>query len=581
MPARALPPPQDDAMAELAELLTAMAPAELEAFSAELPPADLRLLEQVLANRHAMGWRATPATLGHHCDPTFRADWRYVRLLATKFVEAIDGTDPRQLWNLPSQYGKTTLLCTYGVAWALQRNPKLRIMYVTYGDTKAIEEGGKARDVIEAHPELGVRLRRDRRARGMWRTDQGGGLYAVSITGGIVGWPADVVLLDDLLKGWAEAHSEATRDATWSKFTSQVRMRIQGRRCPIIAAGTRWHADDPSGRLLNPPDTPGAERYTHIRLPAVAEAHDPASHDTLLHDPDPIGRAPGEVLEPERFDAPEVQARAATLGSYLASALEQQRPSPEEGIELLRAWFKVELQVPTKPDRAITSWDLKLKDKEKGDYVVGQCWWGVGGGYWCMDQLRGQWDHATTANAIALLAVRHPEARQHVVEAAGSADEVLPKLRQAQVGYVVTDEMAARLGMNAAERAQLQALRRRGMSGLLAHPPKLDKRVRARVHIAPVAEAGDLHYPADAVWLPAYLDEMAAFPRGANDDQVDATSQALQRMARGAATASAPKGTVAPPTPGAHRTVNLPPAPSAGRARVSAPGITSLPRRRG
>jgi phage terminase large subunit-like protein len=43
-------------------------------------------------------------------------------------------------------------------------------------------------------------------------------------------------------------------------------------------------------------------------------------------------------------------------------------------------------------------------------------------------------------------------------------------------------------------------------------------------------EAGQVYLPREAVWLGAYLSELLAFPAGRNDDQVDATSQALKYL---------------------------------------------------
>lgn len=565
MPARArrlrLPPRLDDPQADLAQLLVAMDPDELAIFAASLEPDDLAVLESVLGEQLGTGWRRSPAAMAEHLvgAPLFNR-WRYVDLLSDRLVAAVDGDSPRQVWNIPSQMGKTTVLCTYGVPWILQRDPSLRIMYVTHDANKAVEEGGKARDLIEEHAaELGVELRPDRRARGMWRTRQGGGLYCVGIHGGIVGWPVDVMLLDDLLAGWQAAHSEAQRDTVWAIYRSQVRMRLQGSRCPIILAGTRWHEDDPTGKVTAAALL-GGEPFEVTRLPAIAEAPTPE-----FPEPDPLGRDEGEVIEPERFPLEEVMARAVTLGPYLAAAMEQQRPSPEEGNDILRSWFDlVEPQDwPNVPDHAITSWDLKLKNKQAGDYVVGQTWWRVGGGYYLVDQLRGQWDHAQTADAIALLSIRHPEVATHVVENAGSADEVLPELRKARPGYEVTDEIAWTLGMTTLERAAVETLRRRGMSGLV--PENVTdgaKPVRARAFIAPAGAAGDIHLPAEAGWVPAYLDEMAAFPNGKFDDQVDASSQALKRLAHGAATVST----------GAGKSVTPAMAPTAGGARSASAG---------
>lgn len=523
----------EEIYASLGSMIRKMTPAQARTFASRLSSDDLALFESAVARLTETSWRSDPASMATHLTQGDYQAWPYVRLLSGKLVEAVRGEDPRQVWNMPSQMGKTTLLCTWGVPWILQRNPALRIMYVTYDAVKAVEEGGKARDNVERYSEeLGIRLTPDRRARAMWRTPEGGGLYAVGIFGGIVGWPADVVLLDDLLKGWQDAHSQAKREAVWAIYRSQVRMRIQSRSCAIVHAGTRWHEEDPSGKMLNPPEEDGGETWTHVRLPALAETHDPQSHDPLVRVPDPLGRAPGEPLEPERFDLEEVLARRATLGSYLSAALEQQRPAPEEGGELKRAWFRLEETLPLKPEEALTSWDLKLKDREAGDYVVGQAWWRVASGHWLVDQLRGKWDHATTACAITLLAVRHPEIHRHHVEWAGSADEVMPQLKEAKHGYVVSDEIASLLGMTMVEREAVQKVRRRGLSGLIGRSVKGSKEVRARAFIAPVAEAGDVHFPAHAPWVPALLDEIAAFPNGTNDDQIDTMSQALSHLAR-------------------------------------------------
>jgi phage terminase large subunit-like protein len=40
-------------------------------------------------------------------------------------------------------------------------------------------------------------------------------------------------------------------------------------------------------------------------------------------------------------------------------------------------------------------------------------------------------------------------------------------------------------------------------------------------------EAGQVHLPENAPWLADYVNELLAFPNGAHDDQIDATSQAL------------------------------------------------------
>ena len=218
----------------------------------------------------------------------------------------------------------------------------------------------------------------------------------------------------------------------------------------------------------------------------------------------------------------------------------QQRPAPEEGSDIKRDWFRIEDTLPARFDRAISSWDMKLKDKEAGSYVVGQFWGRVAGQFWLADQLRGQWNQATTENAIALMAVRHPDIHLHYIENTGNGPEVMQALRAAHPEYVVDEDMRGNLSATPAEAAAVQALRRRGMSRLMPVVVKGDKRVRMRA-VSGYIEGRDVHV-LDSGWLPLYLEEMAAFPNGANDDQVDATSQALSKLARGQATVTRAAG---------------------------------------
>lgn len=532
----------DTRLERLADLVLAMPTDRRRAFIAALGDDDLQMLERALAERAALGWRANPAVMAHQLSDGEYQLWPYFVLLGERFADAIRGADPKQLWNLPSQYGKTSMLAQWGPLWALDMNPKLRIMYVTYDADKAAEEGGKARDLAEEHQDqLRFRLRPDRRARARWATDQGGGAYYVGIHGGITGWPADVVVCDDLMKGWAAAHSEAQRKATWSIYTSQVRMRVQSEHAAIIIGGTRWHEDDPTGKALAAAEAdPIADQFTHLRLPAIAEPRD--------DEPDPLGRAAGEPLEARRFSAAEVLARRAVLGSYLWTAMEQQRPAPEEGDELMRAWWRWTDQLPEHADAWCSSWDMKLKDKESGDFVVGQVWSRLGGRFYCHDQIRGQWSQAKTRVAVALLAARHPQVRAHLVENAGYGPEVIEQLERADDDYTLDELMADELGMAPTsvsdERQRVQALLRAGLSGLIPITPKGPKPVRARA-VSPLLEAGDVWLPtaAELTWGAQLVDEAAAFPNGSHDDQVDTFSQALNWLSdRGPTTVATGRG---------------------------------------
>ena len=66
--------------------------------------------------------------------------------------------------------------------------------------------------------------------------------------------------------------------------------------------------------------------------------------------------------------------------------------------------------------------------------------------------------------------------------------------------------------------------------GILPVNPEGGKVARAMA-VSPLIEAGNVYlpHPSIAPWVNDFIEECAAFPNGARDDQVDATTQALLR----------------------------------------------------
>ena len=94
-----------------------------------------------------------------------------------------------------------------------------------------------------------------------------------------------------------------------------------------MVVNTRWHEDDPAGRIL-PENWHGesgwvtardGEDWYVIRLPAIAEENDQ------------LGRKPGEPLWPAEKSLEALEQERRTLGSRDWNALYQQYPTTEEG----------------------------------------------------------------------------------------------------------------------------------------------------------------------------------------------------------------------------------------------------------
>ena len=125
-------------------------------------------------------------------------------------------------------------------------------------------------------------------------------------------------------------------------------------------------------------------------------------------------------------------------------------------------------------------------------------WGAVGQEYYLIDVVRGRWEVPDLRRRIVSLA------RQH----------------RAEMTIIEDTELG---------RALVQDLRRTGDLYPILQKARFDKQARLLAQAARF-EAGQVHVPAEAPWLGAYLTELLAFPTGRNDDQVDATSQALKYL---------------------------------------------------
>lgn len=523
----------------LSEIVQAMTPAQLAHATAGLSGENLAVLERIVGEVTRAGWRSSPSAMAHQLSGGRVKRYAYTELLSRKFVDAVEGRSKRQIWNVPPRYGKSFLASKWGPVWALDRDPTTNIILASYGDELANENAVFIRDALVEHSDLlSCHLRHDRRRMDRFVTDQGGGIIAAGVGSALTGFGGKGAIVDDPFKNWQEAHSEARRQLVWDWFRAVLRTRLEGDDAWIIVVQTRWHQEDLTGKLLEAQANDDGETWERVRLPALADDPD-----------DLLGRALGEPLEPTMFSLASVQATMTSLGSYLGSGLMQQTPSPEAGTDIMREWWKWYDTLPPRFDDELASWDMKLKEKDSGDFVVGQWWGRTGSDFWLGDQLRGRFNFAATKAAIVLMNVRHPSCRRHIVENTGNGPEVMEALRRAQPDYRLSEETRGALGITEGEVARVEQIMHRGLTGLLAENPRGDKRARMRAQ-APLIESGHVHVPLAAGIGELVVNEASEFPNGAHDDMVDALSQALKRLGKGPGKAWKPPGQVRSPRPG-------------------------------
>ena len=391
---------------------------------------------------------------------------------------------------LPPRHSKSMTVSETFPSYFIGKNLNRRVILVSYGESLARKFGRANKLKLEEFGEeiFGISIGRNNASVTNWGIEgYRGGMISAGIGGGITGEGADLLIIDDPIKNRSEADSKTYRDKVWSEWQNTLYTRLQPDGAVIIIL-TRWHEDDLAGRLLNP-EYGEVEDWDIIKLPAIAEEND------LL------GREIGEPLWPEfGFDAKWVEETKVAVGTRTWASLYQQRPSPQEGSIINRKWWQYYKKAPEQFDEVIQSWDCSFKETEDGSYVVGQVWGRKGADKYLLDQFRARVDFTETLRAIRNMTAKWPQARLKLIEEKANGPAIISALR-------------------------------REISGIVPVNPQGSK--EARLHaVAPDIEAGNVYIPDPSIapWIHDYVEELAAFPNAPNDDQVDATSQALERL---------------------------------------------------
>ncbi len=398
-------------------------------------------------------------------------------------LEAVErGKIDRAINSLPPRHGKTIVNSKLYPAWVLGKHPDWSIISCSYSQELSNDYGRAVRGYLTDPLHLAVfpesRISEDNAAVHRLGTTAGGAYYAVGAGGPIVGRGANLIILDDVLKDREAAYSSAARQSlrSWYESTLYTRLAPGGR---LVVAGTRWHQDDLVGWLLR---EHAREGWNVLSLPAIAESNDP------------LGRAEGAALWPERFPLPVLERIREAIGSNAWLALYQCRPVAAEGAIFKREHFRSYSGQP-EFDRCVFSLDTAFKTGQSNDYSVIQVWGMTKTGYALLHVVRERLQFPLLlSRTIAAAAYWKPEAL--LVEDAASGQSLI------------------------------QALRSETRLSVLAIKPGGDKVSRAN-SVAPMVESGRVLLPDSAPWLPDFLDEICGFPASPHDDMVDAMSQGL------------------------------------------------------
>lgn len=398
---------------------------------------------------------------------------------ATRAVER--GENRYTIVNCPPRHGKSDLASRRYGPWHLLRNPAANIILATYAQDLANDMSRSARACSRRILQLSEESQNVK----AWQTAQGGTFFATGLRGAVTGRGAEVLIVDDFLKGAEEAQSAQIREKVWDSFRSQLWTRLSPEGHAVVVVANRWHEDDLVGRILREGrDNPDFPSFRHLKYPA--------------REPDS-----GEWLFTERFSPEQYREFRAAVGQHWWQAMYQQSPKPRRGRLIKVGNVHYHNNVPE--DIAwVRAWDVAGTEKER----------------------TGHHPHWTVGTKMGLER-REDDNQPHLWiadvrrcrEEAPERDRIIQRTAEQDGSEVV---VAIEGGGRQKDLPKHMQEVLSGVTSVKEVPVSKDKIVRA-TPLEPFFESGRVHV-LRAEWNGPWVSELKAFPGGQYDDQVDSLS---------------------------------------------------------
>lgn len=482
----------------------------------------------------------------HVIEPGVPLVWGRLQDAISYHLQAItEGQLQDLVINVRPRSSKSRLVSVLWPAWEWTRRPDTRWLTGSFELSLSRNLSRLSLDLIRSswyRQRFGaqVAIRRDLNAPSHFGNLQGGERLITANRAGVTGKGGERLVWDDphdAKKHGSKADLEAAR-TFWRAFSSR---RNNAKSDARVVNGQRvGHADifetlfqEGGWEVLRLPTRfkPHRRCTTRIRwtVPGTDAVHegweDPRTEE-------------GEFIDEERHGEVDDAKAKIELGTQGYAAQHDQDPTPEGGqifrLKDFRRWRPADAQMHTAAalpshdilgreirvvpapgpggagwakyfDDLLQSWDFAFKGNDTSDYVVGQVWGRKGPDFFLLYQVRARMEFDACLVAMTQTAALFPVVVTKLVEAKANGSAIVNMLQASLLGLEEVD------------------------------PGPNGKPARARA-VAPLTRTGNVYLPEEHVrWGPEssvaeYQKELTDFPKGDNDDQVDATSQALNRL---------------------------------------------------
>ncbi|SDY98112.1 phage terminase large subunit [Hymenobacter psychrophilus] len=407
-------------------------------------------------------------------------------------------TQPDVLINVPPGSSKSTTVTQLFPAWLWIQNPGIRIISSSYAADLSISHAVKTRDCLKSDkfaavfPGL-IAFKHDEDGKTAYKNTQKGQRFTTSTGGRVTGMHGDFIIIDDPINP-EEAESETTRIRA-NRFVSKTlsTRKTNKKRTVTILVMQRLHELDPAGTWLEK-----KKSLRHICLPAQLSGD--------VSPPEVADCYTDGLLDVNRLDNEACNKAQEDLGEYGYAGQFQQRPSPEGGGKLKKAWF----QRISWPDFLILTkglepvWhidaDTAIKDKQANDptALMASCY--VDNTMYIREVEARRMEFPVLTAYIPVFAERNGYGPQSMIH-------IEPK---------------------ASGPSAVQQLRKDTKLNVVEAPnPEGDKVSRVNLS-APFVQSLRV-VCIDGSWVDGFIEECATFPNAKHDDRVDCLTQAIRR----------------------------------------------------
>lgn len=415
------------------------------------------------------------------------------------------GKRPKLVIQAPPQHGKSVQIIDF-IAWLAGINPDCRTIYTSFSERLGVRANLKLQRLYDSQlykdifPATRINQSNSVTVSGQFLRnreileycDHSGYFRNTTVGGSITGEGLDLGVIDDPIKGRKEANSITVRDSVWDWFTDDFFTRFS-EDGSLLCILTRWHVDDPIGRLI--------KQYPEVKLlsyPAIAEHDEP-------------NRMAGEPLFPEHKSLGFLLERKTVMDTASWLSLYQQTPIVLGGEIIKGSWFGRYSILPVIKYRKIYA-DTAQKTKEHNDYSVFECW-GLGDDnkIYLIDMIRGKWEAPDLKRKAVEFWLKHAALSQH-----------------GQLREMVVEDKASGTGL-------IQDIRRDAHIPIKAMQRNTDKLTRVQDVLAYI-ESGYVILPDNSAFVSDFVGECEAFTADNahdHDDQIDPMCDAITDMLAG------------------------------------------------